>query len=377
MNSVTVRSVLEYYDGPQVLDLRGNYGASAVGIRLPEEYGKGAFLVVLVEPERMTQFKWGALDLRDLILEATAPEWYIGEPVADASQMVLSLTRGDGPLARFDALPLAGFRLEQIAVTSELERHAQQSGHLVAELAVASVREPHRATLPFSMWIAVQRACNRVLSSCARLAKSGALEPQFAVVAPALAGSVKILVQSDCQMGQLFGDTYHARALAHLDELLSLADEPEATIAYLRNQRGSLPGTYLKLLKVLEKNELHFYHEWIDPMSHGRGGGRLQHETTHRLYQQLSEHGVSEGYEELVQGTLEQIDLKTGTWRLQDRETSNTYSGTGGLPEAAHGLVVGGVYRFLCQVTPHEDPLTGRVVEKFELTSVLKNEDSR
>lgn len=362
MSHAKLKAVLEYYDGPQVIELQGLYGESMVGVLLPEELGSQAFLVVPVSPLRLSAFKWGDLDLLDLILDRPTKDWFIGSPSLDeALEDALTLVAQDTPLREFSALPLKGYRLGTTSDGEELSRYAAAAQTLVADLSVALIHSPDSHHIPLSTWVRVQTALNRVLNHCAQLAVKGLKgveAPRFETAIPLIAGSVTLRVQAAQSSSTLFPHyTSHIQALSVLDTAMELSNLPDDLFTMLRTQGAGFAKAFADLIKTLNENDLNFRQEWADPYSQRRGNSRLRLETTRSLCTRLADLPDWEENPVEFTGTLEQVDLRAGTWRLIT--TDSKVQGVGVTSELASGLTLNMRYRFLCVERLQEDDLTG------------------
>jgi hypothetical protein len=135
MKTIRHTSTLYYYDGPQVFEARDAIGGHYLAVMIEPEAGRERCLVAGVEPERLRQFRTGALDLRTLLLERGEPEWYLALPNGDLNAP-LALQPQATPLASFAHLPDPGFLLHDRPALAETLREARARNNLVMEVAV-------------------------------------------------------------------------------------------------------------------------------------------------------------------------------------------------------------------------------------------------
>ena len=108
MTTICHTNTLFDYDGPQLFVARDDDGGQYLALLVDSEEEQDRYLVVQVDPERLHQFRAGALELKPLIVEASRNQWYLAtttdldEPLAIECQRI--------PVEdRF--LPDEGFRL--------------------------------------------------------------------------------------------------------------------------------------------------------------------------------------------------------------------------------------------------------------------------
>ena len=88
MTTICHTNTLFDYDGPQLFEARDAEGGLYLALLVDSEEEQDRYLVVQVDPERLQQFRSGALELRPLIAEASRNQWYLA-----------TATNLDGPLA--------------------------------------------------------------------------------------------------------------------------------------------------------------------------------------------------------------------------------------------------------------------------------------
>ena len=110
MRTIRFSKTLDYCDGVQVFEARDATGKRYVGMMIDSEGETDRYLVTGVTAERMTQFRTGAVDLRTLLLEGAAEEWYLTHVDDDFAQPLL-LEPHHERLEDTDFLPEEGFLL--------------------------------------------------------------------------------------------------------------------------------------------------------------------------------------------------------------------------------------------------------------------------
>ena len=104
--------ILVYYDGVQVFEGRDSIGGHYVGVLIDDSRPADRYLVAGVAPERLRQFRAGAIDLRTLFLEAGPGEWLLAD-IADGFEGPLTPFRPEDPGACRALLPEEGFVLHE------------------------------------------------------------------------------------------------------------------------------------------------------------------------------------------------------------------------------------------------------------------------
>src|SRR5271165_6241073 len=99
MKTIRHTATLFYYDGPQVFEARDGIGGHYVAMMVEPEGDQDRYLVAGVAPERLRQFRSGALDLRSLLAEAGEGEWFLATVAAGLQAGLLLLPQTGSVLA--------------------------------------------------------------------------------------------------------------------------------------------------------------------------------------------------------------------------------------------------------------------------------------
>jgi hypothetical protein len=111
MKTIRHTTTLYYYDGPQVFEARDACGGRYIATMIEQAELRDRYLVVEVEPGRLCQFRLGALDLRALLLERGADEWFLTSPTGGLDAPFV-LEPQSSALASSRHLPDDGFILD-------------------------------------------------------------------------------------------------------------------------------------------------------------------------------------------------------------------------------------------------------------------------
>ena len=151
------------------------------------------------------------------------------------------------------------------------------------------------------------------------------------VVIPAAAGSFQIVLEA-ASMPDFFGGSKLARALRRIDVLFEDTANPEKTLLTVKEQRGHLAGTYLKLLRFLVERETGLRYSWAEPKSERPSSRAVSQSEAGILMEALSS-VTNLGSESItLEGTFERFNRGSGSWGLLTNEgkTSGQGKGRGG-----------------------------------------------
>jgi hypothetical protein len=114
MKTIQYVATLYYYDGPQVFEARDDSGGHYVAVMVAPTSSHDRFLVTPAAPSSLRGFRAGELDLRSLMLEQGAQEWFLAESDGGVEER-LKLIPQAGALVDSHFLPDSGFCLERLA----------------------------------------------------------------------------------------------------------------------------------------------------------------------------------------------------------------------------------------------------------------------
>jgi hypothetical protein len=356
MKTIRHTSTLYYYDGPQVFEARDAIGGHYIAVMVEPDGGKEQFLVAGVEPERLRQFRMGAIDLRSLLVERGEPEWFLATTGGNLDSP-LALQPQTAPLAAFTHLPEAGFLLHDRPTMAEALREARARNNLVMEIAVEppEAAAEHRirmvtlAGLLTHLQTMVKHAYGmalRELSLDTRRSIDRSDAHLMDVVIPAAPGSFRIVLEA-AKLPDMLGQSEMARALQRIDGLFENANDPQKTLAMVKSHRGHLAGAYLRMLRFLVEHRSGLRYSWAEPNFNEPRARAVTEAEAGPLVDLLS--GVSNLGAENVNlvGALERADIDNGSWRLATQEGDYSGKTKEGGPSLA-GLKLGSTYRFTC-----------------------------
>jgi hypothetical protein len=181
-------------------------------------------------------------------------------------------------------------------------------------------------------------------------------------------GSFRILFESS-KGPDLYQWVELRRALEKLDEITDNAGSPEMALITLKQNKGHLAGTYIKLLEFLIEHKTEFSYKWSSPDLVGaRGRTITQKEASPllELFKSTKELGVETVD---LHGHLREANSTTGHWILESiEEDKKTYSGK--VKEGCRGvssLVIENIYRFHCEEKIEEVVGTSREIRTLLL----------
>jgi hypothetical protein len=274
MKTIRHTTTLFYYDGPQVFEARDTIGGHYVAVMVASENGADRYLVAGVAPERLRQFRAGTLDLRTLLSEGGAEEWYL-TTVATGLDQPLALVPQTTPLAESGLLPDEGFLLHDRPTEELALKEARARNNLVLEVAAEppEAAEEHRIRVGTLIGLLshVQTmikhaygAALRTLSPADRREIDKTDAHLMDVVIPAAAGSFRVVLEA-AKTPDLLGQSELARALQRVDQLFEDAGDPQKALATVKAHKGHLAGAYLRLLRFLVQHKTGLRYSWAEP----------------------------------------------------------------------------------------------------------------
>lgn len=368
MKTIKAANTLYYYDGPQVIEARDPIGGHYIAVMVDPQDEHDRFLVAGVAPERLRQFRSGTLDLRTLLVEADEEQWYLADAPAGPDQL-MALEPQQRSLIESGLLPDDGFVLHDRTADELALSEARMRNNVVLEVTAdppEAVPE-HRIRLSTltgllnhfqTIVMHAYRASLRELSSVQRRGIDSNNAHLMDVVVPAAAGSFRVVLEA-AQASGLFGTGELTRALQRVDMLFEHAANPQQTLTTVKQHRGHLAGSYLRLLTFLIQHKTGLKYSWAEPVSVKPNYGSVSEGEARSLVSVLS--GVSNLATESVTivGEFEKVNRHVGAWGILT--PNGIFSGKvkeGG--PSLNGLSVGRVYKFVCVEELEEIEGTGR-----------------
>ena len=352
MRHIRHTSTLFYYDGPQVFEARDAIGGHYIAVLTPSDGGDDRYLVAGVEPERLRQFRSGALDLRSLLVESDEELRYLAT-VTDGLDQPLTLERL--PALRMDdgLLPDFDFVLHDCPADDYVLLEARTRNNLILELTVeppeAAAEHRVRMGTLAEMLLRVQsmiRYAHRAVTKDHRTSSRLPDDDMMDVVVPAATGSFRVVLEA-ANLPDLLGDSVLAIALQRIDTLFRNTADPHETLEIARKNRGHLAGAYLRLLRFLVDRRTGLRYAWAEPKSERTSHRSILQTETEPLVEALS--SVTDLGREAVtlEGTFVRFDRRTGAWGLLTTSGQRLGKIREGGP-SLDGLEVGGRYVFHC-----------------------------
>ena len=364
MKKIRHTSTLFYYDGSQVFEARDAIGGHYVAVMVSSDNSNERYLVTGVAPERLRQFRSGALDLRSLLIESDEEEQYLAT-VANGLDYPLALDHLRIPLMDSGFLPDAGFVLHDGPSDDSVLIEARERNNLVLKIAAeppeAATQHRIRMNTLAEMLLRVQAMIKYAFRAATSGNKSRSRQPDddmMNVVVPAAAGSFQIVLEA-ASMPDLFGSNELARALRRVDALFADTASPEETLTAVTEHRGHLAAAYLKLLRFLVEHGTGLHYSWAEPSSERSSNRAVSQSEAGPLVDILSS-VTNLGCEPVIlEGTFERFNRGSGSWGLLTTEGKQLGKVRDGGP-SLDGLEVGKRYRFHCDEEIEEVNVTGR-----------------
>ena len=166
------------------------------------------------------------------------------------------------------------------------------------------------------------------------------------VVIPASAGSFRVVLEAS-QTPDMFGFGELSRALQRMDVLFEHTDSPQGTLDILKEHRGHLAGSYVRLLNFLVQHNTGLRYSWAHPISTNANFRSVSESEAILLVDVLS--GVSNLGSEPVTlvGEFERVNRHGGSWGILTEDGVRSGRIKDGGP-SLNGLRVGGRYKFHC-----------------------------
>ena len=342
-----------YYDGIQVFEARDSIGGHYIGVAVEATVKRDRYLLKGVSPEALGQFLIGGIDLRALVLQSPEEDWYLATFADDPTEPLL-LEHRSSPLSETDYLPGPGLFLSDDPSGDEIVETARKENALVVEIRADSPRAAieHRVAADtlagiLSGFQALVRQSHRMVTRGLGSARRPPDSDLLDVLVPAASGSFRVVLAS-AHPPDVFGSSFLIPAFRHLDTVFEQVDDPERTVAHLRENRGRFAGATLNLMRFLNEQGAGLRYGWADQDSEEAKRRGVSRSAAARIVEASAT--VPEIEAETVEwtGQFQKFNRHTGFWGLLTEKGSVQGRLREGGPNL-DGLEVGGRYRFVCE----------------------------
>ncbi len=355
MKIIRYTTMLDYCDGPLLFEARDLIGGHYLAMAVETTEEQDAYLVVGVAPERLRQFRTGLVDLRLLIEEAGAEEWYL--TVATNLAETLKLDLQQDSLSHSGFLPDEGFVLPYAPTGASVLKEAQARNNLLLELKVEppEAATDHRIRVETFVGLLDQmqkmvkhayRAALRELPASYRSPVPPAEAALMDVVVPAAAGSFRVILEA-VSPPDLLGGSQLALALQRVDMFFEHTASPDSALYTAKKHQGHLAGSYLKLLRFLTQQQTGFSYSWAEPASAKPNSQAISASEARVLAKMLASISSLGTEEVTLVGEFMKVNRDTRAWGLDTGTRIRTGKVTDDGP-SLNGLTVGNRYRFFC-----------------------------
>ena len=373
MKSVRITAVLFEYDGPQVLEARDRIGGHYIVVTLKPVEDKQKYLVVGTTPEQLWRFRGGLLDLRTLLVDSSHDEWYLAWSNNLENPLAIELQRENTIDEAF--LPDSDFFLHNYPAEDDVLAEAKSRNNLVIQIKAEPPEAVDAHRIKVNTLVGLLGLIQSLVSHTYRaaLVNSGvrqlnnvSIESHLDVVVPAATGSFKVLLESSASPDLLGPNTNLAFALRTIDMLFMNAVSPEDALSTIRNYRGHVAGSYLKLLQFLEKHETGLRYVWAEPSSISSHSSGVSLGNAKSLVKALAKVKNLSSENVSIIGEIDRVNRRQKTWGLLTEEGIVSGNVLDDGPNL-NGLEIGARYAFECLEEIEEVSVSGWETRKLYL----------
>lgn len=376
------QELLLYYDGIQLF--LGRDQLDTIYICVLEEYSNDGdlYLCIPISHARLNSFYNEDIDLRSIYSQPEIDEFFTVR-FDDPSRNSFKLCPINKHEIPDEWLPESGFYFSKDSETDHKEEEivskSQQKNRAIIYL---SLNPPEARSEPKINANNLAEALNLYQTLVKRAyyrAKRGLnmrediqelidKENQYKLEAYATSpGSFTIHLQAQVP-GDLLGYTDIAKALQRIDLITESLDDPQKALIVMKENKGHLASSYLRLLEYIIQNEAPISYKWSIPEFNKPVSLSIPRNQAIRAYELLTK--VEELGMETVEllGRLTKVDLRRRSWSLVTEEKKRTYNGviSKNSDVTLRGVVMETmIYRFICEERIEE--VTGIGLEKTQL----------
>lgn len=366
--------VLFYYDGPQVLVAQDGFNTQFLCMLVEQNKKEDRFLCVPCTTTRVVSLRKGEIELRSIF---TNPEREASSFLSTFKENKLVISDLLGEEIPEGWLPEPGLFLEPDEIEDEEEivrlAHEQRRAFIQVSLDPPEAREESKikaeslSVILNSFQKLVKHAYKKAISVLSSIQRCQLTEEdnfRLDVCAFSKEGSFVFRLQSATK-SDLANEVEVSRALTKVIDLCNNIGNIEKTTEIVKENKGHLANAFIRFLEVLVNTDSSVEMSLAEPSSKKTKRISVRRKEAELLYNELNskkELGVEENS---FIGGVTQVNIKTGTWTIQNEEDNHPYNGSikEGSNVSLSGIVIDkNRYRFDCE--EHLEAVTGTGKEK-------------
>jgi hypothetical protein len=358
---------LVFYDAVQLCTVTDNASTSYLCILVNQEKEKSKYLCVPISPAKLKSFRIGEIDTAEVFSNPEINDYYYFEStdIAKGNLELHSVSLDQIPISWF---PENGFFYEEenISTKEEIEKRSKESGHAIFRLDLSPPEsqglyriDTEKLLMVLSAFRSlVRNAYHKFISVQSKLAKLALDTPknyELDIVGTS-GGSFRVHLQSKAKR-DLIGFVQTGGAFEIIDELTGHLDNKEQTLEIVKQYKGHLAHSFMKLLEVVKEENIPIAYSWMMPvLDKPKNGKIIRREIIPvlELLKTVKDLGVEKV--EII-GKVVKADTKNGKWKIEAEENKRIYQGelSPKSKVTLSGIIMESEnYKFFCEETIEE-----------------------
>ncbi len=385
MMKISKTRTLLYYDGPVLFVGQDSVNTSYLCLLIKKTEDRDKYLCVAISPTRLNSLIVGDVDLR-VVFENPEVQSYYSLDVADAAPDDLTLVILDQENLDKTWFPNPGTYLSKVPEQVKSEAIAKEAIGKKTAIIHLSLSPPesiseHVISTPLLVkglllfQNIVRVSFKKAIKTLPREVRTRLDIPDnyMTEVYGFSPSSFKIHLRAKTYT-DLLGKADIERGLEFIDEMVSLADDLDKTLEYLKQNRGHVANYYIKLLEFIIENNSPVSYSWTSPHLKKVKSYSIYKRQALPIYEKAM--AMKELGTEVIQfaGEFTKVDIERNMWTVKNDEDGKHYSG--GMKEPGISLrgVTAGIqkYRFTIEERIEESEVTGKEIYSYLLVSYQK-----
>lgn len=354
--SLTLKEVLSYCDGPEVVILQNREIGYFVGTIDYPDSGLPEWLAVPTHPRQIQKLISGAVDLKTIVLSSAKYGWYLSR--SDQSTDAIEFERHYNEDIPEHLVPgeSISFSFSETK-DAEVLREAEERDNFVAKIHIEHQDTARRNRLDLGVYEQILSRFRKMIRVATKLASNG--ETRSSSVSTALdisaspsPGSVVLWLeaQNPAEGFSQFDPYFELhRTLNYITaKIKSTSDSAGQSI---QNFPQNFARNIIDLYTIIQKNDIDFSVSWSDPSSMSSGQGGVSRASAAEIvdYLRINSDIALKQSDETIEGSFVRVNRDSRTWGLDTNNGLVKGKLDSGLRKSVlDGLVVGEQYRFEC-----------------------------
>ncbi len=326
-----IMQILVYYDIPEIFIATDEVGTKFICLLVDDDKDSILYISTAISSKRLSHFINGSVDLRDIYVHPETSQIYSFDSISD----IIDATSLNNIVLPEEYLPVAGFSYKKpLDEDNLILNEALEKNNAIVHLAVSDINDNYSIDADdfgdvIKLYqIIIENSYKKEIAKKSMKNKKDYIIPQnYKLRAFASSYSSFNLHMFSTSQVDLFGNSIIELALSKFEELIRDFDNDDLYIESLRTVKGHTISSLKKLIKKLIDCDIKIKHKWYSLGQEKVHFSIIDKAKANKIYDILTLTEELAEERRSFEGYFVQVDVKKGTWRINNIEDKKEYSG--------------------------------------------------